>query len=146
MRRTFNSGRKGFSYQPGGNASPAMKTAGCVALLALGARHEDKDRKMLRESGGFLRDHDPKGGSHYWYMCYYLATAANMLNDFVEFEEGEERWPQQFLRRMETTLIKMQKGDGQFPKHSGHDDGVYSTAFAVICLCVHYQYLPIYQE
>lgn len=147
VRRTYDQGKKGFAYEAkGGNASAAMKTAGCVALLSLGANEDEADKAMMRASADFLRTHDPKGGSHYWYTCYYLATAANMLADFIEIPEGQKPWPSLFLTRLENTLVKMQQGNGEFPKHSGHSGGVYSTAFGVICLCVHYQYLPIYQE
>lgn len=138
VRRCYSSSQQGFSYQaPGKNATPAMRTAGVVALQALGARHEERDKKMLEQSSSFLKTFDPRRASHYWYTAYYLATAANMMSD--ELRET-------FLPRLEKTLIELQKDNGEFLKHSGHDGGVYSTAFGVICLCVHYQYLPIYQE
>jgi len=136
VRRTTKKGQ-GFAYQQNGNASPAMRTCGCVALLALGAHHDKKDKELIAQSASLLKDFDPRSGSHYWYTMYYLATAANMLGD-----ETREN----FLPKLENTIIKMQQGNGELPKHNGHAGGVYSTAFGVICLCVHYQYLPIYQE
>ncbi len=140
--RTFNHGQKGFSYHTGGgNASPAMRAAGTVALLALGAqrdeKEDEKDMKLIRESASFLKTFDPKSASHYYYTCYYLATAANMVGPELR---------KTFLPRLEKTLMKLQNDRGEFSKHSGHQGGVYSTAFAVLCLCAHYQYLPIYQE
>ena len=43
-------------------------------------------------------------------------------------------------------IVSLQNPNGEFQKHQGHSGGVYSTAFAVICLAVRDQYLPIYQE
>lgn len=137
VRRTFNRGQQGYAYEPGKNASPAMRTAGVVALQALGARHDATDMKMMKQSASFLETLDPAHASHYWYTCYYLATGANMMGDTLR---------ESFLPRLEKTIMKLQRDNGEFSKHSGHQGGVYSTAFAVICLCVHYQYLPIYQE
>ncbi|MEM7395164.1 MAG: prenyltransferase/squalene oxidase repeat-containing protein, partial [Verrucomicrobiota bacterium] len=138
VRRTFNPGQKGFSYQSNkNNASPAMRTAGVVALLALGSKHDDRDQKLMKESMAFLEKHDPGRASHFYYTSYYLATAANMFGPELRKE---------FLPRLEKALIKLQRDNGEFTKHSGHQGGVYATAFSVICLCVHYQYLPIYQE
>jgi prenyltransferase beta subunit len=138
VRRTYSAAQQGFSYQaPGNNASPGMRAAGVVALQALGARHEESDKKLMEQSASFLKTFDPSRASHYYYTAYYLATASNMMSD--ELRET-------FLPRLEKSLMKLQKENGEFHKHSGHQGGVYSTAFGIICLCVHYQYLPIYQE
>ena len=56
------------------------------------------------------------------------------------------KYRREALPRLEQALLRLQQKDGQFGKHQGHDGGVYATAFAVICLSIRYQYLPIYQE
>ena len=50
------------------------------------------------------------------------------------------------LPKLEKFLLSLQMPSGEFRNHGGAQGGVYSTAFSVICLCVGYQYLPIYQE
>lgn len=137
VRRTYNASQQGYAYEPGKGATPAMRSAGVVALQALGARHDAKDMKMMEQSASFLETLDPTHEAHYWYTVYYLATAANMMGDKLR---------ERFLPRLEKAIMKLQQNDGELSKHSGHQGGVYSTAFGVICLCVHYQYLPIYQE
>ena len=52
----------------------------------------------------------------------------------------------EFLPKLEKSILRLQQPSGEFAKHSGYDGGVYSTSFAIICLAVRYQYLPIYQE
>jgi len=138
VRRTYSQSKGGYSYLHNDNrATPAMKTAGVVALQALGAFEDEEDKRQMKESMSFLKDFNPRDGGHYYYQSYYLATAANMYSE-------ETRTT--FLPKLEKHLMSMQQDNGSWPKHSGHADGIYSTAFAVICLCVHYQYLPIYQE
>ncbi|OPZ26476.1 MAG: hypothetical protein BWZ02_01995 [Lentisphaerae bacterium ADurb.BinA184] len=51
-----------------------------------------------------------------------------------------------FLPKLEKSILRLQQPAGAFAQHSGYDGGVYSTSFALICLAVRYQYLPIYQE
>jgi prenyltransferase beta subunit len=114
-----------------------MRSAGVVGMLALGANKTDKDRYMVENSGSYLLTLDPKKGGHFWYQSYYLATAANMLGDTHR---------QTLLPKLEEFIVSLQSPNGEFKKHQGYAGGVYSTAFAVICLAVRDQYLPIYQE
>ena len=137
VRRTYHAGSKGFAYQPGSGPSVAMKSAGVVCMNALGANKEQKDLAMLKGSANYLLTLDPANGGNFYYQSYYLATAANMMGP--EYREV-------FLPKMEKVLIGLQMPSGEFRKHTGNAAGVYSTAFGVICLCVNYQYLPIYQE
>jgi prenyltransferase beta subunit len=136
IRATFDNRVKAFSYQ-GGNPSVAMRSAGVVGMLALGANKTDKDKWMIENSGSYLLTQDPRKGGHWWYQSYYLATAANMMGD---------KHRQAMLPKLEEFIVSLQKPNGEFNKHQGHSEGVYSTAFAVICLSVRDQYLPIYQE
>jgi hypothetical protein len=136
VRRTYDKNVPGFTYQ-GSGEKPGMRAAGVVALLALGASVSEEDRKMIEESAKVLDSQNALNGGHYYYRLYYMATAANML-------EGE--YAKKMLPRIEEALLKLQKDDGSFEKHAGFDDGIYSTSFAIICLAVNYQFLPIYQE
>jgi len=138
VRNTWDQGKKSYSYQPRNNQSVSMRTAGVVCMLALGDNQSEKLRRRHEQSMEFLADFDPKrGGNHFFYQSYYVATAANMISK----ERREEMLP-----RMEKALLSLQKEDGSFEKHRGHDGGVYSTAFSLLTLAVRYQYLPIYQE
>ena len=143
VRRTYrqhpDKRHQGFSYQPGHNPTPAMRCAGIVCMLALGANKEKKDENMITTSASILMDKNfkPDQGNHFYYTSYYIATAANMLR---------KEYRKKILPLMERTLIQHQRPNGEFAKHRGHDGGVYATAFATISLCVRYQYLPIYQE
>ena len=137
LRRTFHGVQKAFAYQPGGNVSPAMRSAGVVCMQALGANKTDADKSMVEDSASFLFKFDPGSGSHFYYQSYYAATAANMMGD---------KHLEALLPKMENALMALQMPNGEFRKHTDEQGEVYSTAFAVICLCVGYQYLPIYQE
>lgn len=127
---------QGFSYQRGG-PTPAMRCAGVVCMKVLGADKTPEDIEKIEKSAAILDSVNLTGGSHYYYQCYYVATAANMMGD----EQREKTLP-----KLESALLKLQMPHGEFNKHSGHDGGVYATAFSVVCLAVRYQYLPIYQE
>lgn len=137
IRKCYNKKRGGFAYMPKKNPSSAMKCAGIVSLLAMGSEKNEKDMEKIKKSAIILKTLRPNNGSHFYYNSYYFATAANML--------GPE-YRKIFLPKMEKVLLKLQKPSGEFKKHKGHLPGVYATSFAVICLAVRYQYLPIYQE
>ncbi|MCC5843503.1 MAG: terpene cyclase/mutase family protein [Verrucomicrobia bacterium] len=138
VRRTWHEERQSYSYQPGNNQSPSMRTAGVVAMLAMGDNEEPALRARHEASMEFLNDFDPLSGRNYfYYQSYYVATAANMIG---------EAQRESFLPRMERALLSLQNEDGSFKKHRGHDGGVYATAFALLTLSIRYQYLPIYQE
>ena len=137
IRNCYNKNQHGFAYQPGHNPSSAMKCAGIVSLLAMGSDKKESDMEEIQESAKELRVLRPERGNHFYYNAYYYATAANMLGP--EYRED-------FLPKMEKTLLRLQNPNGEFQKGSGHLPGVYATSFAVICLAVKYQFLPIYQE
>ena len=138
IRRQYNPQAQAFTYQgAAANNTPAMAPAGVVAMNVLGLNQEKADVDKIRNSARMLLTFDPSGGSYYYYMCYYLATAANMMGD---------EYRAVFLPKMENALLRIQQPDGAFPQQGDAHAGVYSTAFAVIILCVRYQYLPIYQE
>ena len=128
---------QGFAYQPGGGPNSAMKCAGIVSLLAMGSEKNEKDMEKIKVSAKILKTLRPEQGNHFYYNSYYFATAANML--------GPE-YRKEFIPKMDKVLLRLQMPSGEFQKHKGHQGGVYSTSFAIICLAVKYQFLPIYQE
>lgn len=136
--RTWHEDRESYSYQPGNNQSMSMRTAGVVAMLAMGENEDPALRRRHEASMAALDDFDPLSGNRYfYYQSYYVATAANMISDAQR---------ESFLPRMEQALLSLQEENGSFRKHRGYDGGVYSTAFALLTLSIRYQYLPIYQE
>lgn len=138
VEKTWQQDRQSYSYQPGNNQSVSMRTAGVVAMLAMGKNETPELQKRHEQTMTFLKDFDPrKDSNYYYYQSYYVATAANMI--------GEEQ-RESFLPRMEKALMSLQREDGSFEKNGDQDDGVYSTAFALLTLAIRYQYLPIYQE
>jgi hypothetical protein len=137
IRRTYTPSQKGFAYQPGNAPTPAMRSAGVVCMSALGLTENEKDRQMIESSIKPLLTLDLKSGGNFYYQTYYVATAANMAGD--DYRDS-------LLPKIESILMDLQLPTGEFRKHSGHDGGVYATAFSVISLCVRYQFLPIYQE
>ncbi|NQT91300.1 MAG: terpene cyclase/mutase family protein [Lentisphaerae bacterium] len=137
LRRSYHVGGKGFAYTPGGGPSVAMKSAGVVCMLALGANKTDADKSMIRGSAEYLLTMNPTSGGSFFYQSYYVATAANMMG---------KKHREAILPKLEKFLLTLQSPSGEFRNHGGAQGGVYSTAFSVICLCVGYQYLPIYQE
>ena len=138
VRRTYHGHSKAFTYQAGSSsASAAMRSAGVVCMLALGADREGKDAALLNSSASFLLTAKPDTGKYFYYQSYYVATAANMMG---------AKHRDVLLPKLEKVLLTLQMPSGEFRKHQGAQGGVYSTAFGVICLGVRYQYLPIYQE
>lgn len=137
VNRTWEEDKQSYSYQPGNNQSVSMRTAGVVAMLAMGQNEDPALRRRHERSMEFLDDFDPLNGRYFYYQSYYVATAANMIGDAQR---------EAFLPRMEQALLSLQNEDGSFQRHRGHAGGVYSTAFALLTLAIRYQYLPIYQE
>jgi len=137
LRKSYNRKAKGFTYQLKRKPSIAMRSAGAVCMLALGVNKTNNDKKMCKNTTDYLLTFDPSSGHYFFYQSYYVATAANMMS-----REHREA----LLPKLEKVLISLQKPSGEFKRHRGHQGGVYSTAFSIICLCVRYQYLPIYQE
>lgn len=137
IRKCYNKKRGGFAYMPNKSPSSAMRCAGIVSLLAMGAEKNEKDMEKIKASAKILQTLRPENGSHFYYNSYYYATAANMLG--LEYRK-------KFLPKMEKVLLRLQKPNGEFNKHRGHLGGVYATSFAIICLAVKDQFLPIYQE
>ncbi len=136
VRRMYNPRDKAFTYN-GGNASAAMRSAGVVSMLAMGADDSGGDKAKIRSSASYLLSFNPAAGNYFYYQSYYVGTAANMLG-------GHYR--QKLLPKLENVLVRLQQKDGEFAKHQGSYGGTYATAFAVICLSIRYQFLPIYQE
>ena len=137
IRQCYSKKYGGFAYMPNNNPTSAMKCAGIVALLAMGGEKNEKDMEKIKESAKVLKTLRPDKGPHFYYSSYYFATAANMLGP---------KYRKDFLPKMDKALLQLQKANGEFNKHSGHKGGVYATSFAIICLAIKYQFLPIYQE
>jgi hypothetical protein len=138
VRRCYSAPARGFCYQAGQNAaSPAMRVAGVVCMLALGADETDEDKRKIADSASVLQQDILPQSKHFFYTAYYWMTAANML---------ETPETAAVLAKAEQFIAKLQTDNGSFQNYKDFDGDVYSTAFALICLSVRQQYLPIYQE
>lgn len=138
VRRMYCPQVQAFTYQgQAGYNTPAMNSAGVVAMLCLGLSTEAEDQEKCRNSAKILLTCDPSGGGHYWYQTYYLATAANMMGG---------AWRDTLVPKLEKAVLAKQNPAGDFQQTGDAHGGVYATAFAVIALAVRWQYLPIYQE
>ncbi|MDT8390866.1 MAG: hypothetical protein RRC34_10205 [Lentisphaeria bacterium] len=127
----------GFSYQQGRPPTPAMQAAGIVCLKIMGADTSAADKAKIATAAKSLEKSDNSRGRNYYYENYYLAMAGTMLGDALSSS---------VLPQLEKSLMRLQREDGQFDRHTGNDGGVYATAFAVVCLSAHYHYLPVTQE
>ncbi|MCJ8332242.1 MAG: terpene cyclase/mutase family protein [Lentisphaeria bacterium] len=136
VRKMFNPRDKAFTYN-GNGATTSMRSAGVVCMNVLGANQSEADKLKITQSASYLLGLNPAGGGSFYYQSYYVGSAANMMGG---------RYRETMIPKLEKVLLKLQVKNGSFSKHTGHQGGVYSTAFAVICLAIRYQYLPIYQE
>jgi hypothetical protein len=138
--RCYRPGKKGFSYQPGGDPTPGV-TASAVLNLHLLDR---ASRQEAAVGAQFLLDNRIDNKTEYpCYARYYAAQAA--------FQSGGEVWTR-IWRRTRTALLEegptKQDADGSWPQsRTANEPGsTYSTAMAVMTLSIPLRLLPTYQR
>ncbi len=137
LRDVYNDRQKAFTYD-GNRVTNSMRAAGVVGMIMLGADKTEEDKQRIHSSASFLLNVNPSHGNHYYYQSYYIALSSNLLGG---------KYENTALRKLEKALLALQdKKTGSFKKHQGEMGGVYSTAFAVICLSMRYELLPVWQN
>jgi hypothetical protein len=124
----------GFSYQPGGQPSPAMTAVASLTLHLLGK----SDRAETLSATKFLLDNPVTMQTRFpYYSLYYSTQAAHQI--------GDPAWSKIWTTNS-SLLISLQQPDGGFPvSPTGEEPGrIYSTSLAVLSLTVPYQLLPAY--
>jgi hypothetical protein len=134
--KCYRAEQKGFSYQPGGEATLSMTAAAVLDLQLLdrGARDE------VRRATEFLDSHTVGGETEYpYYVRYYQTQAA--------FQVGGKLWPKVW-ERTQTKLLAAQQPDGAWPQsRTANEPGqTYATAMSVLTLSVPLRLLPTYQR
>ncbi len=128
----------GFSYQPGGSASPSRVGVGLLCLELCGRQHGSE---VTKRAADYIlkRYHGNRhfGGSHAAYAVYYCSQAM--------FQVGGKHW-EQWGNQLYTTLLKLQKKDGSWTLSGSRGGSSYSTAMCVLAMTVSYRQLPIYQR
>jgi hypothetical protein len=133
-RRADPSG--GFAYARNTPPDLGLTGAGVVSLSLLG-KH---DTPAALAGGDFLVRNPARGNEYFfYYAAYYVAQAAYQLGG---------RYTPAIFNPLCDTLIQHQRQDGHWS--GGNDEAAagdtYTTAMAVLALCVPYRYLPIYQR
>jgi hypothetical protein len=128
--------QKGFAYQPGGEASPAMTGVGVLNLYLLDAA----DRPELKDASAFLAAKTITEDTRFAYYSMYYATQA-------AYQAAGNTWPAVWNNTRQR-LATLQQKDGGWPQSkSGEEPGrVYATAMSLLTLSVPYHMLPIYQR
>jgi hypothetical protein len=134
--KCWNAPASGFSYQPGGAASPATNAVGMLALYLL----KSADRPELAPATKFLVDHPVTPGTRFPYYSFYYTTQA-------AFHVGEPSWSVVWKATQEQ-LLKLQETDGGWSASpTAEEPGrIYSTSMALLTLSVPYRLLPAYQR
>jgi hypothetical protein len=133
----YRADRKGFSYQPGGEASAAMTGVGMLNLYLL----DSHDRPQLADAAKYLVEHPVVDTTpEPYYGIYYTTQAA--------FQAGDPTWTWLWKITQSRLLPVQNKQDGGWPQSpSGQEPGrIYSTSMALLSLSVPYRLLPIYQR
>ncbi len=125
VRSHFSPSTKSFTYQPGKNASAAMKSAGVVAMNLLKLNNSKEDLEKITQSASYLLTYKPnaKLGNNFWYTSYYMFTAASIMGGTYS----------KFIPTLKENIISVQNSDGSFDEASPNGT-VFNTAFALIIL------------
>jgi hypothetical protein len=143
IRRLAVKNGGGFGYQNGGGPNRARTGTGILSLEMLGQRSEKEPHLPEALAGGDYLLKNPltnPGDEFYYYSVYYGSQAANQL--------GGKYWDG-IYPPLRDVLEHRAHADGSWPEGPGveHSAGpAYSTAMAVLALCVPYHYLPLYQK
>jgi hypothetical protein len=145
----------GFSYQAGGQPTPAMTGVGVLCMQFLGASRDSRIQAALdylsKTAVMDWKEGQPARFPLYaWYYC-----TQSFFHAQSQYRDGWPRWN----RQMVNTLVTAQKPDGSWaypanvteePGHSGaraaNESSFYATALCTLMLETYYRYLPIYQH
>ncbi|MBI5396512.1 MAG: terpene cyclase/mutase family protein [Verrucomicrobia bacterium] len=129
----------GFGYEPGGRPGMARTGCGMVSLQMCG----QYDAPEVRSAAEWIRRKGLSWNEQYFFYAIYYCTQAM-------YQVGGDDW-KWWKEQLEPILLGHQNADGSWPnapQSGGERQGgqVYSTAMAVLALCVQYHYLPAYQR
>lgn len=130
----WNAETKGFSYQPGGAATPGPTAVAVLSLHLL----EAGDREEVALAAQSLAA-QPVDQRFPYYSQYYATQAANQLDDAAWTAIG---------RPIIERLIASQQEDGGWPASPVNQEPgrVYATSMSLLTLTVPYKLLPVYQK
>jgi hypothetical protein len=134
--KCYKKQEKGFTYQPGGSASPAMTGVGVLNLCLM-------DRAGAPEVAGgssYLMGVSLTDDTRFPYYSFYYVTHA-------AYQLGGTPWTKLWKANSDH-LVSRQQEDGGWPKsHSGEEPGrIYATAMAVLTLSTPNGLLPVHQR
>jgi hypothetical protein len=129
--------KKGFAYQPGGDATVTMTAAGVLVLQLL----DRAGAAEVRRGAEYLDQHPVRGDTEYPYYAWYYTTQA-------AFQLGGERWVRAWERAQAKLLEQQSDKDGSWPQsRTANEPGqTYATAMALLTLAVPLRLLPTYQR
>jgi hypothetical protein len=137
VMRCYRADQKGFSYQPGADASIHMTGVGLLNLYLL----DQTDHPEMPTAAKFLVEHPVADGTNFPYYAIYYSTQA-------AFQSGDPTWTAVWKVTQARLIPTQTKEDGGWPQSpSGQEPGrVFSTSMAILTLTVPYRLLPIYQR
>ena len=134
--RCYQSERKGFSYQPNQQPSPAMTGVGILNLCLMDAA----GRQEVADASAYLTANRVNESSRFsYYSFYYTIHAA--------FQVGKSTWQTVWTANSEK-LVAMQQDDGGWPQsRDAQEPGrMYATAMAVLSLSAPLKLMPVHQR
>lgn len=134
--RCYHSERKGFSYQPNQEPTPAMTGVGVLNLCLM----DSAGRKEVADASGYLTANRINEDSRFCYYSFYYTTHA-------AFQVGKSTWQTVWTANSDK-LVAMQQDDGGWPQsRDGQEPGrMYATAMAVLSLSAPLKLMPVQQR
>ena len=132
-----------YSYQPNGNATPAMTAEAILCRIYLGWKKDDP--RLDTAVRWLIQDHLPSRSEPNLYYWYYGTQ--------VMHHYGGKPW-NQWNDKVRGLLISSQESRGRYPgSWDPHDfewgrrgGRIYTTSMAVCTLEVYYRHLPIFHQ
>lgn len=128
--------QKGFAYQPRGEVSLSMTSAGLLDLHLLGRG----SRLEVAAAARYLREHPLDDKPEYPYYARYQVTHA-------AFHAGGDTWRTTW-ERAQSKVLQSQQKDGSWPqsRNSKEPGSTYATAISVMTLSIPLRLLPTHQR
>lgn len=134
--RCFDRETAHFRYRPGDvRPARAMRASGLTLVTLLQPSRTGEQAGWHARASAHLAEAIPQHGRHYYYELFCVAQATAVVDP-----------RQNALPQLRSVLLGLQEKSGAFAKHSGHDGGVYATAFAVLALSADYRLLPVFHS